>query len=151
MDRIWPWAWDRYASRYSWAALAVAFPFSLPIYLFWSLLIVAVEKSGHYVLAAAVTVVAALVLHCVGALTGIRWFRRAQQWAAGHEVDRATALEATYTFTRRAVTRALWNDAVWFARLILPRNLRPRRHRVPRPSKREPRNCRDACNRTVGT
>jgi class 3 adenylate cyclase len=96
--------------------LAVAFTFSLPIYLFWSFLIVAVEKSGHYVQAAAVTVVAALVLHCVGALTN-RWFRPAQLWAAGHEVDRATALEATYTFTRRAVPRALWNAAVWFALL----------------------------------
>ncbi len=94
--------------------LAVAFPFSLPIYLFWSCLIVAVEKSSHYV-QAAVTVLAALVLHCVGALTDIRWFRPAQQWAAGHKVDRATALEATYTFTRRAVLRALWNAAVWFA------------------------------------
>jgi adenylate cyclase len=119
MDRIWQWAWDRYGARYSWAAMAVAFPFSLPIYLFWSLLIVAVEKSGHYLQAAAVTVVAALALHCVGALTNRRLFRPAQQWAAGHEVDRATALEATYTFTRRAVPRALWNAAVWFALLFV--------------------------------
>jgi adenylate cyclase len=117
MDCIWQWAWDRYGARYSWAALAVAFPFSLPIYLFWSLLIVAVEKSGHYLQAAAVTVGAALMRHCVGALTNRRLFRPAQQWAAGHEVDRATALEATYTFTRRAVPRALWNAAVWFALL----------------------------------
>jgi hypothetical protein len=35
MDRIWQWAWDRYGARYSWAALAVAFPLSLPVYLFW--------------------------------------------------------------------------------------------------------------------
>jgi class 3 adenylate cyclase len=88
---------------------------SLPIYLFWSLLIVAVEKSGHYVQAGAVTVVAALVLHCFGALADHRRFRPAEQWAAGHEVDRATALEATYTFTRRAVPRALWSSAVWYA------------------------------------
>jgi hypothetical protein len=100
-------------------ALAVAFPFSLPIYLFWSLLIVAVEKSGHYLQAAAVTVGAAPVLHCVGALTNRRLFRPAQQWAAGHEVDRATALEATYTFTRRAVPRALWSAAVWYALLFV--------------------------------
>jgi adenylate cyclase len=115
MDRIWQWAWDRYGARYSWAALAVVFPLSLPIYLFWSLLIVAVEKSGHYVQAAAVTVVAALVLHCFAALADHRRFRPAEQWAAGHEVDRATALEATYTFTRRAVPRALWSSGVWYA------------------------------------
>jgi adenylate cyclase len=115
MDRIWQWAWDRYGARYSWAALAVVFPLSLPIYLFWSLLIVAVEKSGHYVQAAAVTVVAALVLHCFAALADHRRFRPAERWAAGHEVDRATALEATYTFTRRAVPRALWSSGVWYA------------------------------------
>jgi hypothetical protein len=90
---------------------------SLPVYLLWSFLIVAVEKSGHYVQAAAVTVVAALVLHCFGALADRRRFRPAEQWAAGHEVDRATALEATYTFTRRAVPRTLWIAAVWFALL----------------------------------
>ena len=115
MDRIWQWAWDRYGARYSWAALAVVFPLSLPIYLVWSLLIVAVEKSGHYVQAAAVTVVAALVLHCFAALADHRRFRPAERWAAGHEVDRATALEATYTFTRRAVPRALWSSGVWYA------------------------------------
>jgi adenylate cyclase len=118
MDRIWQWAWDRYGAWYSWAALAVASLFSLPIYLFWSFLIVAVEKSGNYVQAAAVAVVAGLVLYCMGALTG-RGFRPAQQWAAGHEVDRATALEATYTFTRRAVRRALWTAAVGFALLFV--------------------------------
>jgi class 3 adenylate cyclase len=116
MDRIWQWAWDRYGPRYSWAALAVAFSFSLPIYLFWSFVIVAVEKSGHYVQAAAVTFVAALVFHGVGALNS-RGFRPAQLWAAGVEVDRATALEATYTFTRRAVPRSLRSAAAWFALL----------------------------------
>jgi adenylate cyclase len=118
MDRIWQWAWDRYGARYSWAALAVAFPFSLPIYVFWSFLIVAVEKSGHYLQAAVATVVVTLSLHCFGALTGRR-FRPAQQWAAGQDVDRATALDATYTFTRRAVPRALWTAAVWCALLFV--------------------------------
>src|ERR1700757_3098290 len=117
MDRIWQWAWDRYGARYSWAAYAVAFPVSLAMYLFWSFLIVAVEGSSDYVQAAAVTVVAVLVLHCVMVLFDRRRFRLAEQWAAGHEVDRATALEATYTYARRAVPRALWGTAVWFALL----------------------------------
>ena len=70
---------------------------ALPIYLLaLSLPIVAFEKSGHYVEAAAVTVVAVLVLDCVMFLPGRRWMRLAEQWAAGHEVDRATALKGTY-------------------------------------------------------
>ena len=43
MDRIWQWTWDRYSARYSWAAYAVGIPLMLPIYLFWSFLIVAVR------------------------------------------------------------------------------------------------------------
>jgi class 3 adenylate cyclase len=117
MDRIWQWAWDRYGARYRWAVYAIAFPVSLPIYFFWSFLIVAVEKSGHYVQAAAVTVGAALVLQCVMVLADRRRLRPAEQWVAGHEVDRATALEATYTYARKAVPRSLWGSAVWFALL----------------------------------
>ena len=117
MDRIWQWAWDRYGARYRWAVYAIAFPLSLPIYFFWSFLIVAVEKSGHYVQAAAVTVGAALVLQCAMVLADRGRLRPAEQWAAGHEVDRATALEATYTYARRAVPRSLWGSAVWFALL----------------------------------
>jgi class 3 adenylate cyclase len=90
---------------------------SLPIYFFWSFLIVAVEKSGHYVQAAAVAVGAALVLQCVMALADRRRLRPLEQWAAGHEVDRARALEATYAYARRAVPRSLWGSAVWFALL----------------------------------
>lgn len=115
MDRIWQWAWDRYGAKYRWAALAVAFPVSLASYLFWSLLIVAIERSDRYVQAAAVGVGAALVLHIAQALADRRWFRPAEQWVAGHEVDRATALEATYTYARRAVRRALWSAAVLVA------------------------------------
>ena len=65
MDRIWQWAWDRHGPRYSWAVCAVGFLMTLPIYLVWSFLIVAVEGSGHYVEAAAVTVVAVPVLAVV--------------------------------------------------------------------------------------
>jgi class 3 adenylate cyclase len=92
---------------------------SLPVYLGWSFGIVAVEKSGHYAQAAAVTVVAVLVLNCLAALTDRRRFLPAEQWAAGHDVDRATALEATYTFTRHAIRRSLWINAVWFALLLV--------------------------------
>jgi adenylate cyclase len=80
MDRIWQWAWDRHAARYSWVAYSLAFPLLLPLYLFWSFLIVAVEKSGHYVEAAAVTVVAVLVLAYVIMLPGVGRFRFGLRW-----------------------------------------------------------------------
>ncbi len=62
MDRIWQWAWDRYAAKYSWAIWAVAFFVLLPHFLLLSFVVVAFEGSGGYVRAAAVTVVAMLVL-----------------------------------------------------------------------------------------
>ena len=71
MDRIWQWAWDRYGARYSWVICAISVLFSLPAYLFWSFLIVAVEKSGDYLEAAAVTVVAVPVLAYVNMLPGL--------------------------------------------------------------------------------
>jgi hypothetical protein len=60
MDRIWQSAWDRYKSRYSWACWALTLPLALPVYLAWSLGIVAFERSDRYPEAAAVTVVAVL-------------------------------------------------------------------------------------------
>jgi adenylate cyclase len=100
MDRMWQWLWNRYGARYSWVVYLLAFPLLLPFYLFWSFFVVAVEKSDHYVEAAAVTVVAILVLAYVFMLPGVGRFRLAEQWAAGREIDQARALGATYVFTR---------------------------------------------------
>ncbi|MDT5103705.1 MAG: adenylate cyclase [Mycobacterium sp.] len=105
MDRIWQWAWDRYARRYSWAICAVTFPVLLPIYLFTSFVVVAFEKAGHYVEAAAVTFVTVPVLVYVMILPGLGQSRLAEQWAAGQEVDPARALDATYTWARATVAR----------------------------------------------
>ena len=112
MDRMWQWAWDRYGPRYSWALSAISFPILPAIYLIPSFGVVALEKSGHYVEAAAVTVVAVLVCGYVMALPGRRLFRLVEQWAAGHEVERACALEATYTWARGMVARAVVGKAV---------------------------------------
>ncbi len=60
MERIWQWAWDRYKSRYSWAAWLLTFLLAYPVYVAWSLSIVAFEKSDRYLAAAAVTVVVVL-------------------------------------------------------------------------------------------
>ena len=119
MDRIWQWAWDRYGARYSWAYCAIGFPFLLQIYLVTSLSVVAFEGSGQYVEAAAVTVVAVLVLLYVIVLPGVGRIRLAEQWAAGHEVDRAEALEATYTWARGVAVRAVAVNAVWAALLLV--------------------------------
>ncbi|OBF42212.1 cyclase [Mycobacterium sp. ACS1612] len=115
MERIWQWAWNRFGARHRWAGLAVILPAGLPIYLFWSFLIVAVEGSRHYVEAAVVTLVALLALNLYAAFADGKRYRPVEQWAAGHDVDRATALEATYSFARSAVFRVLWLAAVSFA------------------------------------
>ncbi len=115
MDRIWQWAWDRYGARYSWAVSVIAFPVPLMVYLPLSFLVVAFEKSGRYVDAAAVVVVAVMVLEGMIALPDRRWLRPAEQWAAGQSVDRATALESTYAYARSTTSRTVWATGVWAA------------------------------------
>ena len=117
MDRIFQWAWDRHGARYSWVLYAISVPFSLPVYLFPAFLIVAVEKSGDYVDAAAVTVVVLMVLAYVIQRPGLGPVRVVEQWAAGHRVDRTRALEATYALTRGAVARAVPANAMVVALL----------------------------------
>src|ERR1700746_3052227 len=119
MDRIWQWAWDRFGTRYSWAIWAGVFASTLPSYLLWSFLVVAFEKSTHYVEAAVVTGVAVLVMSLVVFLPGSRRVRLVQRWAAGGEVDRAEALQDTYTWSRAVGVRALWLLPVWAALLLI--------------------------------
>ncbi|WP_029113705.1 adenylate/guanylate cyclase domain-containing protein [Mycobacterium sp. URHB0044] len=119
MERIWQWAWDRYGARYSWALYAVTFPVILQIYLVTSFVVVAFEESSRYVEAGAVTVIAVLVVVYVMILPGRSGTRLVEQWAAGHAVDRANALEATYTWTRGSVARAVGGNAVGAALLLV--------------------------------
>ncbi|SPM38529.1 cyclase [Mycobacterium numidiamassiliense] len=115
MDRIWQWTWDRYSARYSWAVFVVGLPLILTTFLFWSVLIMAVQGGGRYVEAAAVAAVAALASWYVTVLPGIGRSRLVERWAAGREVDRASALDATYAWTRGSVVRAVVFNAVWTA------------------------------------
>ena len=113
MDRIWQWAWDRYGPRYSWALYAVALPMTCRSTSFWSFLIVAIEESSRYVEAAAVTVdrrTGAGVRVVFPAWAGSPPLER---WAAGHEVDRARALDATYAWARGAVVRTVAITRCW--------------------------------------
>jgi class 3 adenylate cyclase len=94
----------------------IGFAVALPIYLLLlSFPIVAFEKSGHYVEVAVVTVVAVAVLDCIMIFPGCRLIRPVQHWAAGHEVDRLSALEGTYSYARRGTTRTVWATGVWAA------------------------------------
>jgi class 3 adenylate cyclase len=86
---------------------AVFFVSILSVSVLISFVVVAFERSSHYVEAAAATVVLVAVLAYVVILPGSRRFHLAQRWAAGREVDRAAALEDTYTWTRAAAVRAL--------------------------------------------
>src|SRR4051794_13547692 len=107
MDRIWQWAWDRYGARYSWAVFAISYLAVLPVWLGSAFLVVALEGSDRYVDAAAVTGAGVLVLAYVAILAGVGPSRVVGQWAAGREVDRAMALEATYAWAREAVARTV--------------------------------------------
>nr|WP_081389496.1 adenylate/guanylate cyclase domain-containing protein [Mycobacterium colombiense] len=118
MDRIWQWAWDRYGPRYSWAFCGVMFALGLPIYLFLSFFVVVLEGSDHYVEAAAVTVIA-LLMTAFAPRPRMVGIRLAEQWAAGHEVDRAMTLEATYTWARGMVARMLVGNAVMGALVLV--------------------------------
>ncbi|MCV7348373.1 adenylate/guanylate cyclase domain-containing protein [Mycolicibacterium rhodesiae] len=105
MDRIWQWAWNRYGARYSWAIYALSVPAVVSISLVLSFLIVAFERSDRYIEAAAVTVGTMMAMGYLNIPPGLGVNRLVERRAAGLEVDRLRALEATYVFTRMAGLR----------------------------------------------
>jgi hypothetical protein len=60
-----------------------------------------------------------LVLAYVMVLPGLGPIRLTEQWAAGHEIDRARALEATYTWARVTGARAAVGNAALVALLLV--------------------------------
>lgn len=115
---MWQWAWDRYATRYPWACWALTLPLVLPPYLAWTLCIVAFEGSDRYLEAAAVTVVAALVHLYVLVHPRAQEARLLAQWAAGKDIDRQTALHATYSYGRKVLVTAVIATVFWAAALF---------------------------------
>jgi adenylate cyclase len=91
---------------------AIGFPVAFPVYLVFSFIIVAFEKSGRYIESAGVTVVAVLVMLYALVLPGLGAWRLVGRWAAGQEIDRVRALEATYVWARKGTARALGVIAV---------------------------------------
>ena len=118
MDRIWQWTWDRNGQRYSWALWAVTSALVLPAFLMLSFIVIGFEKSDRYLEAAVVTALAVPLLVYVYFLPGVGPLRLVEQWAAGHDVDRGSALAATYAASRGAVARGLASTAVWGALLF---------------------------------
>jgi class 3 adenylate cyclase len=98
---------------------AIMFCLVLPAYLVVSFGVLYFEDSDRYVEAAAVTVVAVLAQCYVFLPPDRRRFGLAEQWAAGHEVDRATALEFTYFYARGAVARGVVGGALSIALLLV--------------------------------
>ena len=94
---------------------AVFLTVMLPIYLFAAFIVVAFEESSHYVEAGVGTVVAVPALVYLSILPGLGRVRLTERWAAGHTVDQAQALAATYTWSRSLVARTLIVNAVWAA------------------------------------
>src|SRR5687768_7760396 len=119
MDRIWQWAWDRYAARYSWAVFAITSLAVMPVWLGSALLLVVFEGSNRYVEAAAVMVAVVVVMAYMAALPGVGPSRLVDRWAAGHDVDRVRALEATYAWARESVVRIVGAAAVGVALLFV--------------------------------
>ena len=96
---------------------AVSVPIILPTYLASSFIALSIERSDRYVEVAAVTVVAVLVLVYAMAFPGAPSSRVVEQWAAGKAVDRARALDATYTWSRSTFTRSMTSGSVLAALL----------------------------------
>ena len=96
--------------EYSWVICAVMFALFLPSFVMLSFIVVAFEKSDRYFEAAATTVVALPVLVYVYFLPGQGGLHLVEQWAAGRDVDRTCALDATYTWARGALSRGLVGD-----------------------------------------
>ncbi|AKK29659.1 adenylate/guanylate cyclase domain-containing protein [Mycobacterium sp. EPa45] len=107
MDRFWQWAWDRHAPRYLWVVWLSASAASLPVYLAWAWIVLSVENSSRYGVAAMVAVVVALVMAAGGTFPS-RWrFRGVDRWLSGQEIDRAKALEDTFIWTRTTDARSI--------------------------------------------
>jgi adenylate cyclase len=119
MDRFLQWAWNQHGPRYSWVITVASYFVALPVYLFLSFAILAAEHSNRYGVATAAAGIAVLVIVFAVALPGIGVWRLVEQWAAGRELDRVRALEATYAWSRVAVARSLLVFAVCGALLAL--------------------------------
>jgi class 3 adenylate cyclase len=97
---------------------AITYLASAPIYLLPSVLVVAFEGSRHYLEAIALTVLTLPVIVVLAALPNTGQSRLIERWAAGDGVDSASALAASYAWSRGVVARAVAGSVVWAAMLL---------------------------------
>lgn len=90
---------------------AIGVPFVLQVYVLFAIIVLAFEDSDRYVEAAAITVVVVVVEQFVIVLPGLGRIRVVERWAAGRERDRRKTLDATYTWARGMVVRAVATNA----------------------------------------
>jgi adenylate cyclase len=107
MERFCQWAWDRHGPRYSWVMCVLVVVVAYPIYLLLALAIAALENDDRYAEAAAVAGVGVLVIAYATVLPGLREWRLVERWAAGECSDPAVVLQATYTWARTGIIRAM--------------------------------------------
>ena len=100
IDRVWQRAWDRHGTRYAWAVFALSCLVSLPVWAVPPLLIVELEESDRFLLAATIAIVSLSVVMYVVVRPRSRTWRLVEGWAAGDRIDPLEVLESTYTFGR---------------------------------------------------
>lgn len=107
MDHIWQWAWKNCSTKYSWVVYGVACGIGVAVFLLSAFAIVAFEESNRYVEAVVIVIIAVPVMTFVNILPGVGGIRVVERWAASREVDRLSALTATYSWTRHTVPRTV--------------------------------------------
>ena len=107
MERFCQWAWDRHGPRYSWVMCALVVMVAYPVYLVLASAIMAFEDCDRYAEAAAVAAVGVVVIAFVTVLPGLGEWRLVQRRARGEGNDPAAVLQATYTWARIGIIRAV--------------------------------------------
>jgi class 3 adenylate cyclase len=106
MDRVWQWAWDRFGPRYSWAAFALAYVITVPMWLATAVVVAEFESSDRYVQASATAAAILVVVMYLIMLPGHAQWHLIEQTAAGALVDPFEALKSTYQLVRSTTVRA---------------------------------------------
>ena len=113
MERFCEWAWDRHGPQYSWMMCALVVMVAYPIYLVLAMAIMAFENCDRYAEAAAVAAVGVTVIAYLTVLPGLGEWRLIERRANGEGDDPAAVLQATYTWARIGIIRAVVVIAVF--------------------------------------
>ncbi|HUP99716.1 MAG TPA: adenylate/guanylate cyclase domain-containing protein [Aeromicrobium sp.] len=112
IDRVWQWAWDRHAPRYSWGVFAVTCGVCFPIFATAALMVTEIEDSGRFLEALGIALFATVASMYLLQLPGLKPWRLIEGWAAGEPIDPLEALQSTYVWTRHVLRRGVGSFAV---------------------------------------